>query len=133
MTQVEWIINRFKKQRDLSKEEIMILKNERLINGIWPKNHWLNKFMKKLKTYPLFQESKYEQLLDRIRYESYKHDLDFYIGWGFITFTITNIRFAWNVTHLCSWTRFYIQFAIFFVLVILLEIRWWKYFRWWKK
>lgn len=122
------IIKRFKETWELSKQDIENLKNERIINWIWPKGLSFEPILESIKSLPYFDSDRYQELYEDIQYISYKHDFEFYIGWSYWDFTTSNFKFAINLYKLLYWTKWYKKAGISIFVFIVLEIYWKKYF-----
>ena len=122
------IIKKYKETWTLSKQDIKVLKNEWVINWIgwkWMNLEWVLKAIKKL---PYFDNEKYDSLYNKILYLSYIHDLDYYIWKNYFDFTVANWDFAVWVYKKLWWSN-YKRIIILILLFILLQVRWFRYFK----
>lgn len=92
----------------LTQQEILSLKSQWIINGIWWKwwaDFWL--ILKELvKELPSYQEEKYLKLIDDIEYIAYNHDYEFYKWKTFFSFIKANFLFWYRIYKKLYWSWF---------------------------
>lgn len=99
----------------------------------WVGAKWGIQFTDRLRKYKYFQRTKKKKLLRDMDFIADIHDLDWYYGWGFITFIKSNYDLAIRMCQLLHWTTIsarFITFCLFFFSVTLFG---WKNYNWgWK-
>ena len=115
------IIKNYELNGKLSVYEKSELRKHKIANWIWWEWYNLDNILFSIVELPYFDTKKSKKLIRKIDNNlSVPHDLEFYIWWTYIDFTVSNLKFALWLFKILHWTtiwkRLWITLAVFWIL-----------------
>ena len=115
----------------ISQAKIEELKAKWIINWIGWEWAYLRPILESIIELPYFDTEKYTKLLNDFEDTAVNlHDIDYYIWWNYLDFTIANIKLAYRTYKLLTWTNWYKRVGIFILVFIVTQKFWKKHFSW---